>query len=158
MAFFQFQFQFSQVSGMARQFFFAWLWCAGLTLCAVHHEGVVSHATSGNLFVAARVREFGRPLLLVDFSETAQRVPLGKEEGKGRVSLHQCVYWSVATTIFPPTDAILRLAEQVEQRKECLVVVGDKKSPQEYSFGKCSESHCVFLGEERQREFSKRFV
>lgn len=92
-----------------------------------------SSATSGMLFQMRAWRRFGGHRA---FASTD--VPVGE---LSQLSALRCATWAVVTTISSPTTTVLQLAQLAEEGKLCLVVVGDRKTPANYTLG----SNSVYL-------------
>eukprot|EP00756_Hemistasia_phaeocysticola_P009297 Hpha_TRINITY_DN14862_c0_g3::TRINITY_DN14862_c0_g3_i2::g.170411::m.170411 len=122
-------------------------------------ENPFSAGTSGRLFRAKKVREWGGPrytarsLRASSAKKAKNRAAdldepcvCGNTKGPWRPGgeAPRCAKWAVITTIFPPTD----LVQQLSQLKGwCTVVAGDKKGPPKDSY---DLPNIVFLDSEAQ--------
>ena len=66
-----------------------------------------------------------------------------------------CEQWAVITTVIEPSEAVHR---QVRMKDWCLVVVGDRKSPQKYETGWTLHDAVVYLNPEDQESMKNVFV
>lgn len=97
-------------------------------------------ATSGKLFKGESIRKFD--------SDSLKFSNLDNNHNYKNVSTFKprdCKLWSVVTTIFEPSEAVIR---QSKLKNWCLVVVGDKKGP--FSYDISSNTNFVFLSSVEQ--------
>ena len=93
-------------------------------------KSIISMATSGNVFVGKRIRQFPKDKirykgkLAPNFDANELKPSASTTRVNSRLD---CKKWAVVTTIFsPPSEAVRRLL----YRKEwCIVVVGDRDKP-----------------------------
>jgi hypothetical protein len=115
-------------------------------------DSPTSSATSGKLWKGEQVNSFDRSKLLYN----AFVLPIGPQEAPATTHLQdslKCEYWSVVTTIFEPSDAILK---QAELNGWCLVVVGDRKTPSPYNVPTAHDNF-VYLSAEKQESMAAEF-
>ena len=106
-----------------------------------------STATSGKLFSGNPINSF---LLKNRIFSRGARIYTPKPISQSHLG-KTCKKWSVVTTIFEPSDAIKLQASLGESW--CLVIVGDKKSPSNYSI-EGATSHVVYLNSTDQESFA----
>lgn len=95
-----------------------------------------AHATtSGQLFTISRQRRLRQPTVVASFKSDRAYPTIGKT----------CKKWAVITSIFEPTKTVHQLASLPEW---CVVVVGDKKSPSNYTL---PGTNTVYLGPDDQK-------
>ena len=125
---------------------------SSLRVGASADDSPTSSATSGKLFKGEKVNSFDRSKLL--YNSYVQT--LGQEDSTATTHLQdslKCDYWSVVTTIFEPSDAILK---QAELSGWCLVVVGDRKTPSPYNVPTAHDNF-VYLSAEKQESMAAEF-
>ena len=110
-------------------------------------------ATTGKAFTGKQVLKYPSKLKFKSYrkqpSSNHHSVPTNEA---------RCRRWAVMTTIFSPTEAVRR---QVRLPGWCLVIVGDKKTPQKYDTGwipGIGNKAVVFLNEKEQTKLKSRFV
>lgn len=106
--------------------------------------------TSGKLFEGKEINKFNGSVLFATVSEESLKALT--KDGKTPFALlnsTKCSFWSVVTTINPPTDAVTR---QSMLANWCMVVVGDRKGPHSYELPNAT-SWTVFLDAKQQEEF-----
>ena len=116
-------------------------------------------ATSGKLFRGDRFRIFDEGLIRYsDFQKIAQKTKYSGEIDEHVGDLF-CNHWSVVTTIFKPSEAVIR---QAQLQNWCLVIVGDKKGPKDYPIPASMHGHnanhtenVVYLTVDRQLELEE---
>jgi hypothetical protein len=92
-------------------------------------------ATSGKLFKGEKYRHFDKSKLLFTDAQVRKDPSLIKKDVKtvmnemeSHVDELYCNHWAVVTTIFEPSEAVIK---QAHVKNWCMVVVGDKKGPGE---------------------------
>lgn len=114
-------------------------------------DSPTSVATSGKLWHGEQKFTFDRSKLQFN-GYIPLKVDSHDSPSKGKDSLI-CEHWAVVTTIFEPSDAVIK---QAKLKGWCLCVVGDKKTPAEYDV-KSNLSNFVFLTSEMQEEMADEF-
>lgn len=116
-------------------------------------DSPTSSATSGKLFKGEQKHTFDRSKLL--FNKYMH--PNGettKPEYADEDSSIVCEHWSVVTTIFEPSDAIIK---QSNLNGWCICVVGDKKTPDEEYAELGKQKNVVVLTSEMQETLAYDF-
>jgi hypothetical protein len=117
-------------------------------------------ANSGAVFVGSPYRSYDGKRVFRDGKQEASSRSLDKEQLFKRLSPHHdrkttCTKWSVVTTIFYPSDAIIRAAELGDDW--CLVIVGDNKTPTDYmdkaEGNALKQSNVFFFTAEEQKKW-----
>ena len=116
----------------------------------------VGTATSGRLFQGEPYRTFDDTFLLFspskmrDLKIERKQVPDYSVDGAAK----KCKKWSVVSTIFEPSDAIVRQASLGPEW--CLLIVGDKKTPVNYVVPD-AKSPVIFLDVDKQNQMMAEF-
>lgn len=92
-----------------------------------------SAATSGMLFQMRAWRRFAGARA---FASAGVETASNNREPMAPLTPLRCATWAVTTTISSPTTTVLQLAKLAEEGKLCLVAVGDRKTPPNYTLGK----------------------
>jgi hypothetical protein len=125
---------------------------SSISKASIVDDSPTSSATSGKLWKGEQVNTFDTSKLLFN----AYIPPTGPVEESATTHLQdslKCDYWSVVTTIFEPSDAILK---QAELNGWCLVVVGDRKTPSPYNVP-TTHDNFVYLSAEKQESMAAEF-
>jgi hypothetical protein len=112
-------------------------------------------ATSGKLWQGEIVNTYNKELL--SFKKFNPKINNNNNNKPNKVIIGElplsCNYWSVVTTIFPPTVAVIK---QSKLKDWCLVVVGDRKGPESYDIPGM-DKRVIFLTASYQEELSDHF-
>jgi hypothetical protein len=93
-----------------------------ITINTASLEDAINSAT-GTLFLGERIRNFEDERLFIDFDRT-KRTTHTKDD-----TMVKCDKWNVVTTIFAPSQAVIRAAKVPGW---CTVIVADTKTPLDY--------------------------
>lgn len=118
------------------------------SITPAHQKKAWGSATSGGLFRGLQTRKFSHQTSISPHSKSsrqASHVPI--------ISKLNCRYWSITTTIFPPSEALIR---QTGWKDWCLLVVLDKKSS-ELEYTRLNQSNVIVFSVQEQIWYSRHF-
>ena len=115
------------------------------------NNALTSSATSGKLFSGQTKQEF--PKHLIKFVQLASVSDIKISKVLDSSTLKSCEKWSVVTTIFEPSDSILK---QATLEDWCMVIIGDKKSPSDFLISN-PVAHVVYLNTQDQEQFASQW-
>ena len=113
----------------------------------------ITNAATGTVFTNVKIRTFdsskkqySRDSMNVDVSITNSTIRsnvINDEDVTMKEGNQSCQRWAVVTTIFDPTEAIVRVAKSTSW---CLVIVADTKTPKNYT----DQLHVMLQQQEEQ--------